>query len=94
MLGDDPLTITVGRAGGANSDVTQAVEVVENGDESRAAWVLRRVPAFVDEGEVLVFVNNKQKAEDICARLTQLGVKAAALHGDMDQAGDAEPRGP
>ena len=26
VLGDDPLTITVGRAGGANSDVTQAVE--------------------------------------------------------------------
>ena len=27
------------------------MEVVENGDESRAAWVLRRVPDFVDEGE-------------------------------------------
>jgi len=45
-------------------------------------------------GEVLVFVNNKAKTEDICARLTALGVKAAALHGDMDQAGNADPRCP
>ena len=80
------LVITVGRPGGVNADVTQSVEVVENGDESRAAWLARRVSGFVDEGEVLVFVNRKQTAEDVEGRLrAAAGVRCGSLHGDMDQ---------
>lgn len=41
---------------------------------------------FVDDGDVLVFAAQRQKAEALAALLAGEGYRAVALHGDMDQA--------
>ena len=81
-----PLTITVGRPGGANSDVAQFAEVLADGtDDARLAWLVRRAREFVDEGEVLVFCARKAQVDSCVASMRDLGVRVAGMHGDMHQ---------
>jgi superfamily II DNA/RNA helicase len=45
------------------------------------------LPALIDEGDVLIFVAQRSKAEELTAALTAVGFKAGTIHGDMDQVG-------
>lgn len=49
------------------------------------AWLRASLPSLIDEGDVLVFVGQRSKADEVTAALTGLGFKAGAIHGDMDQ---------
>ena len=88
-LDADAVAVEIGVGGGrprADASVAQIVDVVDDGDDARIEWLTRRVPSFVDDGEVLVFVSRKQAAEATAERLRAVGVRCGALHGDMDQA--------
>ena len=82
-----PLTITVGRPGGANSDVAQFAEVLADGsDDARLTWLVARAREFVDEGEVLVFCARKTQVDACVAALRDTaGARVAGMHGDMHQ---------
>ena len=82
-----PLTITVGRPGGANSDVAQFVDVLADGsDDARLTWLVTRAREFVDEGEVLVFCARKAQVDAcVVALRNTAGVRVAGMHGDMHQ---------
>ena len=47
--------------------------------------MLDHLPGMVDDGDVLVFVNRVQRAEELAHRISasDLGVKIATLHGDL-----------
>lgn len=64
---------------------SQLVQVLPD-DNAKLAWLLRTIETFVDDGEVLVFANQKAKVGELTRALVAGGVKAAALHGDMSQA--------
>ncbi|GAX78091.1 hypothetical protein CEUSTIGMA_g5533.t1 [Chlamydomonas eustigma] len=79
-----PVRITVGMVGVANEDVKQHVHVLPN-DAEKAKWLTANLPVFIDEGEVIVFASQRAKVEALVEALTKQGVKAGAIHGDMDQ---------
>lgn len=82
----DPVRISIGTVGAANVDVKQEVHVL-NDEDAKFQWVLERISAFVDEGDVLLFVSRRDKAESIARNISSLGIaRISALHGDMDQA--------
>lgn len=88
-----PVRITVGTAGGANEDVRQVVEVVGD-DGAKMQWLSSRLAALVDDGDVLVFANQKARVDALSSALEALGVaRVAAIHGDMDQASRMEVLG-
>lgn len=68
--------VTVGTAGAANSDVQQAVLLMANGDQ-KMQWLQARLRGFVDEGEVLVFVNKRATVEAL-AGLVKVRLLASA----------------
>jgi ATP-dependent RNA helicase DDX42 len=68
-------------------EVTQRVELLSvDGEAARITWLLGRVSEFVDAGEVIVFVARHATCDAVAGALRGAGVRAAALHGDMDQA--------
>ncbi|CAG7881242.1 unnamed protein product [Brassica rapa] len=85
----DPIRVTVGEAGMANEDITQVVNVIPS-DADKLPWLLEKLPAMIDEGDVLVFASKKATVDEIEAQLTLNGFKVAALHGDKDQASRME----
>ena len=96
-----PIRITVGpsvsgsasgnRVGGlataANADIAQKVLVLRS-EEDKKQWLFANLPKFVDEGEVIVFANQKAKVEELGAELQAKGVlaKIGCMHGDLSQA--------
>ncbi|KAJ8748263.1 hypothetical protein K2173_000835 [Erythroxylum novogranatense] len=85
----DPVRVTVGEVGMANEDITQVVQVIPS-DAEKLPWLLEKLPALIDEGDVLVFASKKATVDDIESQLAQKGFKVAALHGDKDQASRME----
>lgn len=85
VLSNDCATITVGQVGVANEDVIQIVQVFGD-DAKRAEWFFSRLNEFIDQGQVLVFVNHKSSVEELTLDLARRGIKTVGLHGDMDQA--------
>ncbi|PSS14733.1 DEAD-box ATP-dependent RNA helicase [Actinidia chinensis var. chinensis] len=81
----DPIRVTVGEVGMANEDITQVVQVIPS-DAEKMPWLIERVPALIDNGDVLVFSSKKATVDEIESQLAQRGFKVAALHGDKDQA--------
>ena len=39
------------------------------GEEGKRAWLLGRLQAFIDEGDVLVFANQKTKVDELAAAM-------------------------
>lgn len=81
----DPVRVTVGEVGMANEDITQVVHVLPS-DAEKLPWLLERLPGMIDDGDVLVFASKKAGVDEIETQLSQKGFKAAAIHGDKDQA--------
>lgn len=79
-----PIRITVGEVGAANEDIKQVVEVVYD-VAHKQKWLLDRLQGFIDEGDVLVFANQKARVDELCAALQAAGARVASIHGDMDQ---------
>ncbi|KAL0435986.1 UNVERIFIED_CONTAM: DEAD-box ATP-dependent RNA helicase 24 [Sesamum radiatum] len=85
----DPVRVTVGEVGMANEDITQVVQVIPS-DTEKLPWLLEKLPGMIDEGDVLVFASKKATVDEVESQLVQRGFKAAALHGDKDQASRME----
>ncbi|XP_060963876.1 DEAD-box ATP-dependent RNA helicase 24 isoform X2 [Cannabis sativa] len=80
----DPVRVTVGEVGMANEDITQVVQVIPS-DAEKLPWLLEKLPAMIDAGDVLVFASKKATVDEIESQLALKGFKIAALHGDKDQ---------
>ncbi|KAM6541439.1 hypothetical protein CsatB_005886 [Cannabis sativa] len=80
----DPVRVTVGEVGMANEDITQVVHVIPS-DTEKLSWLLEKLPAMIDAGDVLVFASKKATVDEIESQLALKGFKIAALHGDKDQ---------
>ena len=68
------IRITVGAVGQANSDIHQRVSVI-NSEEDKMPWLLHNLQSFVDNGDVLVFGNKKQRVDEVEQGLRQYGFK-------------------
>ena len=55
----------------------QVVEVVPAAE--KLAWLLGRLPGFIDAGDVLVFANQKAQVDDLTAKLQAAGIRYAHL---------------
>lgn len=64
--------------------IRQSVHVINNIEEKKA-WLLKRVEDFVDQGNVIIFCNQKDRVEEIQLLLTTRISRLGMLHGDMDQ---------
>ncbi|KFM26554.1 DEAD-box ATP-dependent RNA helicase 24 [Auxenochlorella protothecoides] len=78
-----PVRIRVGEAGMANEDISQRVEVVAD-EAAKRAWLRQHLPTLVDAGEVLLFAGTKARVDELAAELAAQGVRAGAIHGDLD----------
>jgi ATP-dependent RNA helicase RhlE len=76
-----PKYIEIGRAGGPAQTITHTVEAVESRDKPQ--WLAKFLRQA--DGPTLVFVRTKHGADRLARQLHQLGVKAAAIHGDRTQ---------
>ncbi|KAJ4954494.1 hypothetical protein NE237_011277 [Protea cynaroides] len=81
----DPVRVTVGEVGMANEDITQVVQVIPS-DAEKMPWLVEKIPAMIDDGDVLVFSSKKATVDEVESRLLEKGFKVASLHGDKDQA--------
>ena len=78
---NSPRYIELGRAGGPARTITHTIEEVESRDKPQwLAGFLKKA-----DGPTLVFVRTKHGAEKLARQLHQLGVRAAAIHGDRTQ---------
>nr|ACJ64200.1 vasa [Halocynthia roretzi] len=84
FLRDDFLFLTVGRVGGACSDVTQTVLQVDTNDKREK---LMQLIADVEEtkARTLVFVDTKRNADFLACFLSQEGCPTTSIHGDRLQ---------
>ena len=80
----DPIHISVGRKGEANEDIRQVVKLLQEHSE-KVNWILSELEFFQNEGQVLVFVNQKAGVEELVLLLSQKGYRVGPLHGDMSQ---------
>ena len=76
-----PVTVNVGRAGAANLDIIQEVEVVR--DEHKIVYLLQCLQK--SPPPVVIFCDNKKECDDVHEYLLLKGVDAAAIHGGKDQ---------
>ncbi|XP_064630234.1 probable ATP-dependent RNA helicase DDX41 [Lineus longissimus] len=76
-----PVTINVGRAGAASTNVTQEVEYVKQ--EAKVVAILECLQKT--SPPVLVFAEKKQDVDAIHEYLLLKGVEAVAIHGGKDQ---------
>jgi hypothetical protein len=54
-------------------------------DAGKLSWLKARLPGFIDDGDVLCFVGQRARAEEVTQALHDGGFRAGAIHGDMDQ---------
>ena len=77
----DPLTVKVENAGKTVDTVSQRAVLAQNVDKRD---LLRELQA-IDDGQVLVFVRTRMRADQLAEWLGKQGVGVDALHGDMRQ---------
>lgn len=64
----------------------QVVEVFKD-DAARQSWLFAKLADLIDEGDVIVFAGQIARVDALAAQLQAAGVRAGAIHGDMDQVG-------
>jgi ATP-dependent RNA helicase RhlE len=79
---NNPAYVQVGRRGGPAQTISHAVQTVPANEKARwlAKWL--RDEAL---GPVLVFCRTKIGADRLASRLTEMGIRTAALHADRTQ---------
>jgi ATP-dependent RNA helicase DDX42 len=80
----EPIQITIGCVGEANTDVIQVVKVLPD-NTHKWGWLMDRLSAMVDDGEVLIFVSTRVASEELAGNLVKFNFRAAALHGEKTQ---------
>ncbi|EGC30233.1 hypothetical protein DICPUDRAFT_41749, partial [Dictyostelium purpureum] len=80
----DPIKISIGQAGSANSDITQIVQVLKSESE-KWSWLIDNLPNLLNQGSVLIFVSMKASVEELSKNLTNFGFKTCSIHGDKNQ---------
>jgi len=69
-----------------NPNITQHA-LVFSSDQAKMTWLLEHISSFIDQGEVLIFVNHKYKVDELSTQLREsAGARVSGLHGDMSQA--------
>ena len=76
-----PIVVNVGRAGAANQNVTQEVELVQ--EEEKMVHILSCLQKTAPP--VIIFSERKQVVDDIHEYLLLKGVEAVSIHGSKDQ---------
>ncbi|XP_039251758.2 ATP-dependent RNA helicase DDX4-like [Styela clava] len=84
FLRDDFLFLTVGRVGGACSDVTQTILQVD-GNDKRDTLVEKISDVAETRARTLVFVDTKRNADFLASYLSQEGFPTTSIHGDRLQ---------
>lgn len=79
----NPIEIVVGIRGTVSNDVEQHVEIVK--PEMKFNRLLKILGEYEEKGQILVFTNTQEKAEEIFGKLVQRGYKASLLHAGMEQ---------
>ena len=79
---NDPMTVKVDNAGKTVDTVSQRAILAQNID--KRDLLLRELQA-IDDGQVLVFVRTRMRADQLAEWLGKQGVGVDALHGDMRQ---------
>lgn len=81
----NPVRVVVGELGRAAASVKQIVPVLEN-DDAKWSWLAKRVEGMLSKGQLLIFVKERQDTEELVQNFNDLlQIKAAGLHGNMDQ---------
>ncbi|KAF5829815.1 P-loop containing nucleoside triphosphate hydrolase protein [Dunaliella salina] len=80
----NPVHITVGIEGVANRDVRQEAIICKD-EAEKMRWLMAKLQDLVDEGDVIVFASQRAKVDSLVSSLQAAGVRAAGIHGDMDQ---------
>lgn len=77
-----PIEAVVGNRNQINSNITQNIEIVKEGDK-----FLRTLKIIGDcgDGQIIVFTNTQQKAEDVFGMLVKRGYQCSLLHAGMTQ---------
>ena len=75
--------LSVGRVGSTSENITQRIEYVDDADKK--SLLLDLLVAEESGGLVLVFVETKRMADNLCDFLCQQRHRAASIHGDRTQ---------
>lgn len=78
------LWINIGKVGATNESIEQRLLRVDN-PYDKDAKLVEQMNAV--EGRTLVFVNMKREADRIANFLSDNGIQASAIHGDLEQTG-------
>lgn len=85
FLDPSKVQITIGTGRQVNQDIQQTVVVLED-EQSKRRWLESNISNIVDQGDVLIFVNRRDRVEELTVWLaSSAGVRVAGLHGDMPQ---------
>ncbi|KAM3726447.1 putative ATP-dependent RNA helicase [Dirofilaria immitis] len=80
---DKPIEIMVGGKSVVCDDVNQSVVILE--EHQKMLKLLELLGVYWENGNVLVFVDKQEKADDLVAQLMRSGYNCAPLHGGIDQ---------
>ncbi|WP_295878315.1 DEAD/DEAH box helicase [uncultured Thiohalocapsa sp.] len=79
----EPLSITLDHHRNAHPDIDH--QVILGDDAAHKARLLHRLLSEADYDRALVFTNTRAGAEQAAARLADLDIRCAVLHGELDQ---------
>ncbi|WP_462329320.1 DEAD/DEAH box helicase [Thiohalocapsa halophila] len=82
-LSRDPLTVTLDHHRSAHPDIDHQLILAD--DPAHKARLLHRLLMEADYERALVFSNTRAGAEEAAARLADLDIRCAVLHGELDQ---------
>ncbi|VDN03008.1 unnamed protein product [Thelazia callipaeda] len=80
---DRPIEVMVGGKSVVCDDVNQNVVILE--EHQKMLKLLELLGVYWESGNVLVFVDKQEKADDLVAQLMRSGYNCAPLHGGIDQ---------
>lgn len=52
----------------------QVVDVVDN-DDAKKVWLMSRLQALIDQGDVLIFASQKARVDQLCDQLKAAGIR-------------------
>ncbi|VDL81359.1 unnamed protein product [Nippostrongylus brasiliensis] len=80
---EKPIEIQVGGKSVVCADVTQNAVICE--EHQKLLKLLELLGMYYEQGNVIVFVDKQEKADDIVSQLMRNGYSCAPLHGGIDQ---------
>lgn len=79
----DYIFLSVGRVGSTSENITQRIEYVE--DEDKKSLLLDILTSSSEKGLILIFVETKRMADNLCDFLIAQNFAATSIHGDRTQ---------